>query len=56
LKQGAHFGDFLANAVAIKSIQNYLPKSCPALAPKVLVKLAPGSANLIQIPNPLHIL
>jgi hypothetical protein len=30
----------LLNAVAVKSIQNYLRKSCSALAPKVLANMA----------------
>ncbi len=37
----SYFGKFLPSAVAIKSIKNYLSISCFALAPKVLVKLAP---------------
>jgi hypothetical protein len=44
--QMPYFGAFWQNAVAIKSIEKYLRKSCSALAPKILVKLTPGQPML----------
>jgi hypothetical protein len=39
LRQAPSFGTFLPNAIAFKSMKNYLRKSCSALALKMLVKL-----------------
>jgi hypothetical protein len=39
LSRVPYFGTFLPNHVAIQSIENYLRKSCSALAPKMLMKL-----------------
>jgi hypothetical protein len=38
------FGTFLPNTLAINSKENYLRKSCPALAPKMFVKLTTAVA------------
>ncbi len=43
-----YFGVFLPNAFSIKSIKNYLAKSCSALAQKMSVKYTPNGANVIK--------
>jgi len=45
-----YFGVLLPNDAATKSTENYLRKSCSALALKMLVKLTPGANVIKQIP------
>jgi hypothetical protein len=43
-----NFGTLLPNAVAIKSIEHYLHKSCSDLAPEMLVKLTPNNGESMK--------
>jgi len=45
-----YFGVLLPNDAATKSTENYLRKSCSALALKLLVKLTPVANVIKQIP------
>jgi hypothetical protein len=40
--QALYFGTILPNAFTVKTIKNYVHRSCPALAPNILMKLTSG--------------